>query len=574
MKLQQLKIIDVMFLLAILLGISVRFLRIGVAPLSDFEAERALQALAISKGEEVAIGSQPGYVLLTGLFFFIFGNANAIARLLPAIAGSLLVALPYFFRNQLGTKAALIMAFGLALDPGLVALSRLAGGPMIAAGFGAAAFAFWFAGIPAIAGVLGGLALLGGPAMFHGALGAVLALGLGWMLINFNSLEGFELKNHSARSKNEWRQPVIAGIIAVFLLGTLFFVYPSGLAALVGSLPLYLNGWLTGSGVPASRLAAALVVYQPVALIFGLAAMVRGWVKKSKLLRWLSIWVLSSFALVLIYPNREVGDLVWVLLPLWSLASLEIARQLQSQEVERLPALGQATLVVVLIVLAWINLAGLNLSGVDEQVYRLRWAVIGGVLALIAITTGLVALGWSATIAQRGLAWGLGLSLSIYLAATLWSVSQLRGNGEQELFSPPPATQQTELLMDTLGDLAEFRTGLRDTLDMVVTVQNPSVRWVLRNWNELYFADTVAVGELPSAVLSSGDDPSPRFSVSYRGQDFAWSVHPAWDGALPPNWPNWLTFRGAPQRTEPIILWVRGDIFPGGTLATVEEDQK
>jgi hypothetical protein len=301
--------------------------------------------------------------------------------------------------------------------------------------------------------------------------------------------------------------------------------------------------------------------------------MVRGWVKKSKLLRWLSIWVLSSFTLVLVYPNREVGDLVWALLPLWSLASLEIARQLQSHEEERLPALGQATLVVVLIVLAWINLAGLNLSGVDEQVYRLRWAVIGGVLALIAITTGLVALGWSATIAQRGLAWGLGLSLSIYLAATLWSVSQLRANGEQELFSPPPATQQTELLMDTLGDLAEFRTGRRDTLDMVVTIQKPSVRWALRNWNELYFADTVAAGELPSAVLSSGEDPSPRFSVAYRGQDFAWSVHPAWDGALPPNWPNWLAFRGAPQRTEPIILWVRGDIVPGGTLATVEEDQ-
>ncbi len=108
---------------------------------------------------------------------------------------------------------------------------------------------------------------------------------------------------------------------------------------------------------------------------------------------------------------------------------------------------------------------------------------------------------------------------------------------------------------------------------MVVISQKPSLRWAMRNWNQVRFADTLAVGELPSAVISSGEDVSPRFSVAYRGQDFAWSVYPNWGGALPQDWPRWLAFREAPQRTEQIILWVRGDVFPGGSLVVQEGDE-
>ncbi|MEJ2264435.1 MAG: hypothetical protein P8X95_13395 [Anaerolineales bacterium] len=573
MRTQRITIEYLLFALAFLLAVGIRFVHLGAAPLSDFEAKWALQALAVSRGSDVSLGPQPGYVLLTGLIFFLSSGSNAAARFWPALAGSLLVILPLLFRRSLGSRAALVMAFGLALDPGLVALSRLAGGPMFALGFGLLALGLWFAGQPVIAGILGGVALLGGPAIVQGGV----ALGFSWAIVKmiFESRAPEEGEyggvNSSGRSVAELRGPLLAGGLAILLVGTLCFRYPDGLGALAASLPAYLNGWLVSSQVPALRLLAAIVLYQPLGLLFAGFAAVRGWFQGDRLSQGLSIWALVAIALALLYPGRQVGDVAWALVPIWALASKELARQLQVFDWEKFPALGQAILVIILLVLAWLNLAGLSLPGTDLQVYRLRWAVIGGVIALVLITTGLIALGWSFSIAQRGLTWGLGITLGLYVLAGLWGVAQLHPSAVQNLWMPTPVTQEDDLLMSTLADLAEYRTGRRDTLDLVVAAPSPSLRWILRNWNEVSFVDQLAPGELPSALITSGEDIAPKFSAAYRGQDFAISAYPAWQGALPDAWSDWLVFRRAPASTEQIILWGRGDIFPGGTLATLDD---
>lgn len=571
MKFRRITNENLLFILALFLGIGVRFLNLGAAPLSDFEAGWALQALSVSQGDSVALGPQPGYVMLTGLTFFVFGSANALARLWPAIAGSLLLAVPYLLRRDFGSKPALVAAFGLALDPGLTALSRLAGGPMLTIGFGVMAVALWHLRRPVMAGVLGGVALLAGPDILHGIIGVTLALGLGWLLSKYGIVTWFEGELRPSTSSRDQRVGVLAGVAIIFLLGTMLLRYPQALGAWVEAIPAYWEGWLANPQFPSSRVFVALVVYQPLGLVFGLIAAGRGWVRNINLSRWMSLIAVVMLLLALIYPARQMGGLGWVLIPLWGLAGSELARHFRLEQ-DRLAVFGQAILVVVLLVLAWINLAGLDLAAFDEQIYRLRWAVILGVLVLIAITTGLVALGWSGTVAQRGLTWGSGIILGLFVLSNLWRVSQLHANGENELLLPPPAVQQTGLFMDTLADLAEFRTGRRDTLDVVVTAQQPSIRWALRNWKQARFANRVAVGELPSAVISTAEDISPRFSVSYRGQDFAWFVYPDWQGALPQNWPSWLAFREAPQRPEHIILWVRGDVFPDGTLVSADEE--
>lgn len=561
---------DLLFFLAFSLGVGLRFTNLGAAPLSDFEAQWALQALSLSQGETVALGPQPAYLMLSGLTFFIFGSANALARLWPAMAGSLLVAIPYFLRRELGARTALVAAFGLALDPGLTALSRFAGGPMLAIGFGLMALTLWYFRRPVIAGVLAGLAVLGGPDILHGIVGIALAFGLGWLLWKSEIRSWIENGLRPRAARRPWRLGVIAGLATIFFVATMFFQYPQGLGAWLESLPAYLRGWLQEAELPALSLFAALAVYQPLGLIFGLVAAIRSWLRNVPVLRWLSLWALVALLLSLIYPGRQMGDLGWVFIPLWILAGSELGRNFRVPE-ERLAVWGQAILVTVLLVLAWINLAGLDQAAFDTQVYRLRWAVIAGVLVLIGITTVLVALGWSWIAAQRGLSWGLGVTLGLFVLANLWRASQLHANGENELWLPAPAVQQTGLLMDTLGDLAEFHTGRRDTLDMVVTAQQPSIRWALRDWRQVRFANHVAVGELPSAVISTGEESSPRFSVSYRGQDFAWFVYPGWQGVLPQNWPRWLAFREAPQRSEQVILWVRADVFPDGALVSADE---
>src|SRR5574340_60049 len=94
------------FLLALLIGLAVRLIGLGARPLTDQEATWALQALNVASGTHPAVGSNSVYVALTATLFFAFGGAsNALARLIPALAGSALILIPMLFRERLKPRA-------------------------------------------------------------------------------------------------------------------------------------------------------------------------------------------------------------------------------------------------------------------------------------------------------------------------------------------------------------------------------------------------------------------------------------------------------------------------------------
>jgi hypothetical protein len=559
------------YILILLAAFGVRLMRLDEAPLSDFEAERALQAFQISNGENVGLSPGPAYAFLTGAAFFLFNDNNLYARIWPLIAGCCLILFAYLIRSLIGRKAALFLALGFALDPGLVAFSRSVNLDILAFGFGALALGLVYHRKMLLAGIFTGLMLLSGPSALQGLIG----FGLAWLLGNtLAKLEIIDPFPHQCLDENKGTllRTGLIGIGGVILVvGTLFFRFPEGLGALTGVVPAFFSSWVSASGIPAARLIIVLIIYHPVALIFGTIAIIRGWWRRKAILQWLSIWVGVSILLILLSPGRQVSGLAWTLISLWTLASIEIAQYFRLREAESFPALGQALLIAVLMALGWLNLAGLGTSGDKESIF-LRWAVIGGTLVLGAITTVLVGLGWSRKTAQQGLTWGLLLGLGLYTIATMWGVSQLRPNGEQELTSQFPVAKNVREFQSTLENLSEWRTGFDDTLDVVATTSTPSLRWVLRNWPESRFLSSIPAGDLPSIIINRDDQPSPNLSIGYRGQDFAWRTNPAWDGALPENWPRWLVFRDAPQNDSYIVLWARGDLFPGGILATTEED--
>jgi hypothetical protein len=192
-------------------------------------------------------------------------------------------------------------------------------------------------------------------------------------------------------------------------------------------------------------------------------------------------------------------------------------------------------------------------------------------LALGAVTSILVGLGWSSSAAKHGLIWGLIAGLGVYGVANTWWVSQTRPNGESELWYPPPAIRQEADLIATLEGLSESKTGIPNEIDIAVTATAPSLRWALRDWQNSRFLTGAISGELPSVIISGSEESAPALAGSYRGQDFAWNVYPGWQGALPLDWPRWLVFREAPQQVEHFILWARSDLFPGGQLFPIDE---
>jgi hypothetical protein len=478
------------------------------------------------------------------------------------LVGGLLALVPFFFRRSLGGEAALILALGIALDPGLVALSRQADGPMLAVGFTLLALGLANYGFLSLAGMSAGLALLSGQALLPGLLALALALGI-IRVIN----GGGEPIPASPPDRYSLRRGLLAALATLVLAGTLFLRAPEGLSAWLGGLPAYLSGWAQPSGTPALRLLVALLVYQPLPMVFGLIGVIRSWLRDDRLGEGLSLWFGFSLALALIYPGRQVSDLVWALLPLWALAARELADMLSAPSDYKVISLGQAALIFVLLALIWQNLAGLGQAEPGFQGNLIRLAVIAGVLGLAVVTSGLVGLGWSWQTARLGLVWGLCAGLGIYSLAGMWGASQLRNSGRVELWRPVPDSADSGLLIKTLDDLSSWNTGEVASLDVTLALDAPALQWELRDYPGLSVlpeGDKLLASGSPSIVITRENIQEPSLAASYRGQDFAFEAYPGWAGALPPNFARWLVFRLAPQQVVQVILWARVDLFSDG----------
>jgi hypothetical protein len=438
----------------------------------------------------------------------------------------------------------------------------------MAVSFVALALTMFYLRKPAWSGMFTGLALLSGPAVWLGLLG----LGIGWGGARLLGLPRAMKDEPTTESTLpwagftawEWKTWLLFAAGSLLLVGTLFFTFSLGLGAFGQSLASFLRGWADPSGVPSGQLLVALIVYAPLALIFALVAVARrGWRNG-----WL-LWALAALIVALVYPARRVGDIVWVIVPLWVLAAQTLASNFQDQFWKHSVSWAQAGAILVLMALIWLTLAGMRLTPVDGRV--VRWLLVAGILLLGGLTVTFIGLGWSWEVARSGAVLGLLASLGIYTVAAMVGATQVRPGSVTALWYPPPATGQARLMLDTLEDLSLRETGMKHALDGVVLVESPALRWALRDFSGMTYRTTLGEEPLPPVVVAPVGSETEAWAAAYRGQDFVWRIRPAWQGSLPPNWIDWLVFRDAPVDSEYVILWARGDLFPGEEDQTQEE---
>ncbi len=336
------------------------------------------------------------------------------------------------------------------------------------------------------------------------------------------------------------------------------------------SLPAYIRGWAELATIPPLRLITALLAYHLWPLSFGVVAAVRSWLVRDTLGRWLSAWFLLALGLALVYPARQVPDLVWPLVPLWLLAAREFSRDLAWVREEGWTSLGLAGLIALFLVYIWLNFSAIARFSVDLQAAAIRWRLIGGAAGLIIVSTGMIAAGWSRQVARRGLVWGLTLILGLYTLGSAWGMVSSAERRVQEWWYPQPTSLEEDLLLDTLGDLSEWHTGRRDGIAVVVLDDAPSLAWSLRNFPNLRSESNLAPDALPEVVISPQQD-EPRLAAAYRGTDFLWRASPGWSGALPEEVLSWVVFRRAATTSEYFILWARNDLFIDDGSTGLEE---
>ncbi len=550
-----------LYALALALALTLRLVRLDAWPLTDEEARWAMQSFELMKGMRPELGPQPGYVLLTSLAFFVTQAGEFAARLVPALFGTAVVLAPYFFRDRLGEKAALALAFLLAFDPGFLAMSKLAGSPILAVSALALAWGAWRTGKTRAAGVLAGLSLLGGTQVWPGLIGLAIAYGL---------TRGLAPNATVIRSERGELVRALTYAAGTFLIiGSLFLLAPGGLGASLQSLAAYFGSWLEFGDVPASRLLTALVAYQFPALILATASLVRGIIQRDDLTIALGLWLLTTLVLALANPGRQVFDLAWALIPLCALAALETARHLTSIQGETWETLGMMAFTVVILGFSGLNFSSIALNPMTPEQMQLRWLLLGASLVLLALSIFMVAYGWSVSVATQGSVWGGLAVLAVFSLSTAMAAGGLRTYQTAEMWSPGLPTRQAKHLTSQLEEISRWR--LSPTQPLVITVSgidSPSLRWTLRDWN-INVTNAAALAESPDILIApvttdlAGEPGAviPELQANYRGQDFVWRTQAFWDEFQPTDWMRWIFHHQATEGQEALILWARGDLF-------------
>ena len=546
-------------------GLGLRLALLGQTAFTENEAALALQAWDLARGVPTVMGPQPGYLLLTLVNFFLGGANEFLARLWPALAGSLLVLAPWFLRERLGRVPAVILAFALAVDPALLALSRTAEGGIFSVSLGLLALALLAAGKPAPAGVLAGLALLGGPAAWLGLLvGALVWLWSRWV----------GRKTESPAEAWPWRAFLPWLGVGLVGFGTLFMLRPMGLSAWVNSFLVFWRGWQFGGGSPLNQMVLALGLMEALPLMLGWVGLLHGWRRKDALDGLLGRWFAAALVIVLIYPARQVTDWVWVTVPLWALAAREVCRLFEGEDEHGLISIGQAVLGFTLMGFAWLNVVGLNLVQEPEVTVpggltslsptTLRTLSIVISFVLFVVISIMIGVGWSRRAGLRGFVGALLAAMLVWTGSAAWHSAGLSKHPETNLWLSSPLITDGDLIRGTLGDLAEWNVRSRSGIEIVVEDNaSPSLRWLLRDFTQVRYVNALAVDGTPAVVFTRSSQPL-SLPAAYTGQDFVLQSSSPWSLLYGDEWVRWLITREAPTQQEALFLWARSDLFAGG----------
>jgi len=531
----------VVWLAVIGLAAALRLARLEHLPLTIDESVRSFAAWQTSQGDIPA--NWPGDMTssLTAHLFSLFGSSDLLARLLPALAGSALIALFWPLSRYVG-GAALAAAGLLAFSPLLVHVSRSAlpysVGAFLSLTMILSLFAYLRTQRPLHLFVLIlslGLALGSDPVSTSTAL----------ILVAFLVYEIVWRRNQDVlNAMSVIRQnPALLISSLLFLLGTLeLSVTRFGTSADRLSLP-GLRQWVDMFTLPRDDLPwhfhpGILVSYEALLLLLGGSAylwLLSRWIASrgkdvSLFQRFLFFWASGAALIIAITTHREAGQLVLLLLPLAFLAGswLErIATEADASSLRRAalylaPVLALAVY-IALVLCQWARAGAVGSAGDRIEVIF----ALAGAIALIWIT-------WN-TLGRQAAAGSLALALVLLaILAIHGSTSVMYGRGSEFLAAErvdPSVFQLQQRLAaieaETPGPIAVHESFL------------PALGWYLRDVKGVVFApqpaeDVVAIVAQPGESVPSG----------YRQQG-AWPIAEGWlpHSIDPLNWWRWLVYR-------------------------------
>ncbi|HEX2280384.1 MAG TPA: hypothetical protein VHG52_01355, partial [Thermomicrobiales bacterium] len=365
--------------IAFVVAVALRFLRLDGWALGPGEATRAYDAWVLFRGQPPVAGEPIPDVgalmlLLEGIAFFLFGATDVVARLVPALAGLSIVALPLALRRWVGGPAALGMAALAAISPTLVYASRVISPQIVIAALALAAVACLVrlgeAGLlqstrgPAITlGVVTGATYAAGGS----AISVVMSLTVGVAIAALSVPDG-TIRRGLGALRRELPAFLLASVATAILCFTRFLSYPPGITGVADTLAAWWQLLTENSGQPAALFLMALLVYEPITVVFAIIAVIRGRGDRGDALVLFTGWAVAAFAIWGFAAGREAEHAIQVALPLVLLGGIGLGNTLHAIDWRDVwHGSGGLLALLMLGIVVGLGAVGVLLTRVDDQ---------------------------------------------------------------------------------------------------------------------------------------------------------------------------------------------------------------
>ena len=569
MSVRQVRIVWVAAVVVLVAAAALRLTDLGWAPLNDSEAIAALAAAGGTPAESpfwtpvMSETASAAYQSLTGPLFVLFGGSDGLARLIPALAGIGVVALPLLLVDRFGWPVAIGAAGSLAISSTAMYTSRTADGTALAL---LGAGVFWLAAVRhddterwlPVAGFGLGVAFSSGASIWMGLFGLLIGL-VAWRLGGDSArTEGSTMSLRPVLQ----RMTLLVAAITLVLFSTRFGFRPGTFADVIASPGQWLSGWVEGSEHGPLSLLWMLLIYEPLLLfggIFGAILALRSpWSEREALVYWAG----GALLAYLIYPGRSPEQLMWVVFPasfLFGYGLDVFLRRSQSVRGWQAPAalvgllllLGAFTYALLQQVGGGVGM--LQLTGVEQAVFGA--AAVGIIGALIA----LFGLGWSWRDTSLALTAFVAVSLALVTTSASFTLTHDPASEPSGIWSKRNTTVNVRLLSGTVEALSSAHIGRTEGMKIGLVGQaTPTLAWEIRDYEP--WEGALGETEEPPPVILAPDGRDVELPADYLGQAFAVYERSLWPGALPPNPLTWWLDRRAPKERESWVLFVRADV--------------
>ncbi len=342
---------------------------------------------------------------------------------------------------------------------------------------------------------------------------------------------------------------------------------PQGISAIGSGLVEYIASWLGEDGL---RLPHVLIVwsltYLPILLV-GLWGFIT--CKREELGGRLAILASLVFAwlIAVLNPQLAMENLAWSSIPLWLLGALMVKDFICSLVVkQRIVWVSMTALFIVMWGFSFTNLNNLFYE-ISPSPEIIQGRLIGVLLpfVLLVLVSVLVSWSWSKKDTFNGILTGILIVLMMSIPGSTWRATGMTNQKANELWHSIGFPVGASGLEESLNTYGKWASGQATGVDILVSgVEDPSLRWALRNYKQVEDS-TINDPEYQSVVVITDLDDTIQSASIYRGQELTWLVSPNLDQMGVRDWVRWRLFRQAPAVESSYLLWVRNDIFPGGS---------